>query len=212
MAKRFFACAVIASLLLVATMSLGCNASPPTGPTPPTTVAVTAISPATGLTGDAVHVSGAGFLAGATVMLDGVRANVTSIDSRLITATTPAHAAGSVDVVVTNPGGQSATLTGGYTYQVVSLTISPSVVTFGGQLTLSWVAPKGRSRDWVGLYRVGDPNINHEWWAYTNGTASGTVTIIADIEPGQYEFRYLVNDDLTDVARSGPVTITAGGH
>jgi hypothetical protein len=34
-----------------------------------------------------------------------------------MTATTPAHAAGAVNVVVTNPDTQTGTLTSGYTYR-----------------------------------------------------------------------------------------------
>ena len=42
--------------------------------------------------------------------------NVTVAGSRTITATTPAHTAGTVDVVVANSDGQGSTLNGGYTY------------------------------------------------------------------------------------------------
>ena len=41
---------------------------------------------------------------------------VTVVSSTSITATTPAHAAGAVNVVVTNTDAQSGTLTNGYTY------------------------------------------------------------------------------------------------
>jgi len=42
--------------------------------------------------------------------------NVSVVSSTQITATTPAHAAGAVNVVVTNTGGPSGTLTNGFTY------------------------------------------------------------------------------------------------
>src|SRR5512147_1368649 len=46
--------------------------------------------------------------------------------------------------------------------QGVVLTASPSVVTSGDQLTMTWVAPSGRGcvggGDWVALYKVGDPD------------------------------------------------------
>ena len=42
--------------------------------------------------------------------------NVTVVNSTSITATTAAHAAGAVNVVVTNTDAQSGTLTNGYTY------------------------------------------------------------------------------------------------
>jgi hypothetical protein len=80
---------------------------------------VTAVSPNSGTTsgGTAVAITGTGFAAGATVNIGGSPAsNVSVSSSTSITATTPAHALGSVNVVVTNTDGQSGTLTNGYTY------------------------------------------------------------------------------------------------
>jgi Galactose oxidase-like, Early set domain/Glyoxal oxidase N-terminus len=92
-----------------------------------------------------------------------------------------------------------------------TLTGSPSTVAPGGQLTVSWTAPSGRpSNDWVGLYSVGAPNSNFLWWAYTGGAASGSFTLSAPSQTGQYEFRYLLNDDFTDSVRSNTVTVGGG--
>ena len=67
--------------------------------------------------GTSVTITGTGFLAGATVSLGGTAAtNVNVVSSTSITATTPAHAAGAVSVVVTNTDAQSGSLTNGYTY------------------------------------------------------------------------------------------------
>src|ERR1700730_8668122 len=85
--------------------------------------AVTSISPNSGTIngGTAVSITGTGFLAGATVSLGGTAATgVTVVNSTSITATTPAHAAGTVNVAVTNPDSQSGTLAGGYTYASAS--------------------------------------------------------------------------------------------
>src|SRR5205814_4261318 len=91
---------------------LGTTSSAP----PPT---VSAISPSSGTAagGTPVTITGTGFLAGATVKLGGTAATgVTVVNSTSITATTAAHAAGTVNVVVTNTDAQSGTLTNGYTY------------------------------------------------------------------------------------------------
>jgi hypothetical protein len=82
---------------------------------------IAGITPDTGSTDtdEPTHVTltGTGFQADATVTFGGVAATgVTIVDASTITAIAPTHAAGSVDVVVTNPDGQSATLTGGFTY------------------------------------------------------------------------------------------------
>jgi hypothetical protein len=84
---------------------------------------LTGISPASGAAagGTAVTITGSGFLAGATVSLGGTQATgVTVMSSTSITAITPAHAAGTVNVIVTNSDTQSGTLTQGFTYTAVS--------------------------------------------------------------------------------------------
>ncbi|MBA2503358.1 MAG: hypothetical protein H0V27_10800, partial [Pyrinomonadaceae bacterium] len=92
--------------------------------------------------------------------------------------------------------------------QDYSLTASPSTVAPGGTLNVSWAAPPGRAAtDWVGLYRVGTGNGDFLWWQYTGGATSGTFTLSAPSEVGQYEFRYLLDDGYTDVARSQTVTV-----
>jgi IPT/TIG domain len=79
---------------------------------------ITSISPNSGSTngGTAVTITGTNFVSGATVTFGGTPAtNVTVVSSTSITATTPAHAAGAVNVVVSDSGG-SGTLTNGFTY------------------------------------------------------------------------------------------------
>jgi hypothetical protein len=62
-------------------------------------------------------VSGTGFVNGATVSFGGISATSATFGSSIsLSAVPPDHAAGTVDVVITNPDGQSATLPGGYTY------------------------------------------------------------------------------------------------
>ncbi len=88
---------------------------------------VSAVAPPSGSTagGTAVTITGSNFQTGAAVTFGGVAAtNVVVPSSTSITATTPAHAAGAVDVVVTNPDTKSGTLAGGFTYNTPSPTIS----------------------------------------------------------------------------------------
>src|SRR5207237_944773 len=92
-----------------------------------------------------------------------------------------------------------------------SLTAFPSTVPGGSPLTVSWVAPVNPSpMDWIALYKVGDPNTAYGTWFYTGGAATGSQTIAAPYAPGQYEFRYLVNNSFTSVATSNTVTVTPG--
>jgi hypothetical protein len=99
-----------------------------TGLAPPT---VSAIDPATGSSagGTNVTITGTNFVAGSTVTIGGLdAANVILVNPTTITATTPPHAAGTVNVVVTNPLGQSATIAGGFVYSsAVAFTDTPLV-------------------------------------------------------------------------------------
>jgi hypothetical protein len=76
-----------------------------------------------------VTISGGGFKAGATVQFGGVSATVSAVSSSSITATAPAHQDGVVTVVVTNAGGQSASLDAAYTYEVDPAFVISGVVT-----------------------------------------------------------------------------------
>lgn len=70
--------------------------------------------------GTHVNLTGINFQAGATVTFDALAAtNVVVVNQNSITCDTPAHAAGPVDAVVTNPDGQSDTMAGAFTYTVV---------------------------------------------------------------------------------------------
>jgi hypothetical protein len=80
---------------------------------------VTSVAPGAGPAGGgtAVTITGAGFAGGATASLGGTAATgVTVVNSTTITATTPAHAAGAVNVVVTSLDGQAGTLANGFTF------------------------------------------------------------------------------------------------
>lgn len=90
---------------------------------------ITSISPSSGSVngGTPVIITGTGFGSGATVTIGGVAAtNVTVASSTQINATTGAAGTpGTVNVVVTS-GGQSGTLTGGFTYSSSTSTPAPT--------------------------------------------------------------------------------------
>jgi len=94
---------------------LAATITPLSGPTVTITNVVPAIGPTTG--NQLVTISGTNFHAGAGVTFDGVSATgVTAVNGSTITATTPAHAAGTVDVTVTHADSADATASGAYTY------------------------------------------------------------------------------------------------
>lgn len=115
----------------------GCSSKPPTAPPPSPIPApspipqppvsfpapvITGLSESLGSTGGGalVIITGSGFLraeGGAVVLFGGVHSSeVSHLGTTTIYATAPAHPAGLVDVVVTNPDGQSARVADAFTY------------------------------------------------------------------------------------------------
>jgi len=82
------------------------------------TPTIATVAPASGSTlgGTVVTITGTNLAGASTVAFGGTAATSFTVDSATqVTATTPAHAAGAVNVAVTTPGG-TATRTGGFTY------------------------------------------------------------------------------------------------
>ncbi len=87
---------------------------------------VTAVAPAAGplAGGTSVTISGTGFIAATAVDFGTAAATYSITSSSSITATSPAAAAGVLDVTVTSPGGTSATSAGDYFTYVAAPTVS----------------------------------------------------------------------------------------
>ena len=107
-----------------------------------TGLTVTVVSPTSGPTtgGTVVTLTGAGFVTGATVTIGGMAATgVTVVNATTITATMSAHAAGAVDIVVTNPDSQTAMLPGGFTYVAPTTPVvtwaNPASIVYGRALS-----------------------------------------------------------------------------
>jgi hypothetical protein len=107
------------TLNVTVTTSAGCSDTKSANVTVISAVTVTSVVPPAGSTfgGQPVTVNGTGFVTGAAVTFGGSAAtNIVVVNSTKITAKTPAHAGGAVNVTVTNPDTGSGTLTNGYTY------------------------------------------------------------------------------------------------
>lgn len=84
---------------------------------PAPTLASTDVSTGAAAGGTAIVLTGTGFQTGVTVTVGGTTADSIVRDSATqISCNTPAGLVGAADIVVTNPDGQTATLTGGFTY------------------------------------------------------------------------------------------------
>jgi hypothetical protein len=108
------------SLNVTVTTAAGCSDTKSANVTiTATTVTVTSVVPPNGVItgGTSVTINGSGFLPGATVTFGGTAAtSVVVVSGIKITATTPAHAAGTVNVTVTNTNTSNGTLTNGFKY------------------------------------------------------------------------------------------------
>jgi plastocyanin len=154
---------------------VGSAPPPPPPPSAPAAPTVTSVSPASATTagGTAVTVSGAGFAAGATVSFDGAPgSNVVVQSATSLTTVTPARAAGSVAVVVTNPDGQSGRLNGGLTYTapapaptppatVVVITITPTGATPSTLEIAAGTRIRFVNNDVLSHDMTSDPHPNH---------------------------------------------------
>ena len=140
---RLIAAGVLASLAVA-----GCDGPTPSSPTrgpsstpeptPSPPVSLTAIQPTSGGTNGTtiVRLVGTGFEPGAIVTLGAAATDVTVVNTTTITATVPTHPVGTVDVIVTNTGGQSARLNGGFSYvnvpRAMVTAISPTIGSTAG--------------------------------------------------------------------------------
>lgn len=184
---------------------------------------ITSITPAGGLPegGTSVTIHGANFSAGAMVKIGGLDlVNPVFVNSATITGTTPPHVAGTVDVVVTNPGPNASTLTGAFTYGYPLITLSPATsdVYAGATASLTLTASYAQTTaTTVGLASSSaaatvDANITIPAYATTTtvnvtGVSEGTATITASLPPalGSAQATALVNVS----ARPPAPTLTA---
>ena len=153
-------------------------------------LSITSISPNSGpiTGGTSVTITGTGFVAGQApfvVKFGGDAAtSVTRIDNTHLSAVTPAHVAGTVDVEVTDKTGTGATLMNGFTYGKATATVTlsnltqtytgsaqtPTAITNPAGLTIVWTnAPQTNVGSYLVKATINDPNYQ--------GSASGTFVI-----------------------------------
>ncbi|MEI8082793.1 MAG: IPT/TIG domain-containing protein, partial [Actinomycetes bacterium] len=134
---RFFTL-LVALVLALSGISIG-PALASSGPVTSATKRVDSISPTSGLTtgGTAVTIRGSGLTGTTSVSFGGVAAPTMSVvDDTTITATTPAHTAGAVDVVVATTAG-NITLVSGFEYRIRIFWVTPNNGPVGGGTPVS---------------------------------------------------------------------------
>jgi hypothetical protein len=130
-----------------------------------------------------------------------------AVDIRFFAANTYTRLATSGVITITPPAAQVA----------VNGVAPPASVsaTPGSLLTVTVQAAPGNRADWLGLYRVADPDTAPMTWAYLSGTTalpvdpltSGTWSIAAPSEAGRYDVRLFVDNSYARLATSAPIDV-----
>jgi hypothetical protein len=109
------------------------------GPPPPPTLAVTAVTPSVGSTagGTGVLLNGTNFQNGVVASIDGVAQQTFFGNSSFVALSTTPHAAGPVDILITNPDGKTTLVSGKYSFAL------PQSFDFNG----TWDAYRESSED-----------------------------------------------------------------
>ncbi len=144
---------------------------------------VTGVAPAGGVLagGTNMTITGTNFTAGSIVSLSGIAAtNVVVVNATTITAVSPPHDAGAVDVVVTNSLGQHPTLTNGFLYTNAPL--------FTTQPLTQSVAYQGSAA--LTIAASGSPAVTYQWYA---GSASDTSSPIGGATSVNYNTPALIS-------------------
>jgi photosystem II stability/assembly factor-like uncharacterized protein len=153
--------------------------------TPDSIPAATGLSRYSGSTagGTAVAIYGFGFASDMTVTFGGISAtDINVLDPRYLTATAPAHAAGTVDIVVSRPAG-SGRLAGAFTYVVppgvVPCVASASALCANGgrfKVQVAWRVPsQGTSGSGNAVPITGDTGA---FWFFTDNNLELVVKVV----------------------------------
>jgi len=171
--------------------------------------------------GTSVTITGSMFEQGATVTIGGEEtSNVKVVSDTTITAVTPPGKAGSADVVVTNPGGESATGAGLYTYNpmptVTGIAPASGALNGGNQVTitgtgfLNGLAVTIGGKDATNVQVISTTTITT---TVPKGDAPDAVDVVVtnpDTQSAKGEYTYLPPPTISSVTPdSGPV---AGGN
>ena len=203
----------------VAVTTVGGSATLPDSYTYVAPPALTSLNPTTGPTagGTTVTIDGTNLSGASSVTFGGTAATITANTSSQITVTTPAGAAGAVDVAVTTVGG-SATLPGSYTYvappALSSLNPTTGPTTGGTSVTIDGTNLSGASSvTFGGAAATITANTSSQITVTTPASAAGAVDVAVTTVggsatlPGSYT--YVAPPALTSLnPTTGP---TAGG-
>lgn len=207
----------LAVLMVVLSFFTACgpDGGPRLGPPEPTPLVIQSVSPNTSIAA-VVTIFGTGFRTGATVTFGGVNAEVLNVVSTSLLVRVPDLAPGRLDVVVTNPSGESATLAGGFT--VTPFAVTAIVPQRGYPGTLFFMQGDGLiPGTMVSFGRVPSPSVHAGLFS---STGLGGIVPTHDLGPVDITVTHPSGRSLTipngitsvpgPVVTAFPLTVTAG--
>lgn len=92
-----------------------------------------------------------------------------------------------------------------------SVSTNATSYAYGDAVSVSFAGLPGNARDWIGFAPAGSAATAWAWYAYTAGSASGTVTTESGdfLPPGTYVARAFADDGYTLLAESASFTVGA---
>jgi hypothetical protein len=187
------------AIAAVSCLLAGCGNSTAPAPTPvvPPPTIETVIPNLVTTAGWGGRITGTGFQPGAVVTIGNtvVKSNVP--DSTVVLFTSGAHAAGSVDITITNPNGLTTTLSKGYTY------VSPSSVDLNGD----WIGSADAQNDYTTDMRF---TIRNDALVSVSCNMPVTLTEPVPISRTDDEFTFHTADGFTMSGTIGPPGTSLG--
>lgn len=176
--------------------------------------------------GTAIEIRGASFLPGATVTIGGnPLLNTQVFGATLITGTTPAHALGPVNVVVTNPDAQTGTGANAFTYAYPGLTLTPAAPTVmpGTNQTMTVTLDTAQATDTIVSLTAGTPSLItmpstvtivagqlSNTFTLTAGTTAGTTSVTATLPASMGSISAVANITIPDAPKITSFTPVMG--
>ncbi|MBS0582315.1 MAG: IPT/TIG domain-containing protein, partial [Proteobacteria bacterium] len=213
------------NVAVTVTTSGGTSAPVPGGYTYAAAPTISLLSPNSGGTagGTSVTITGTNLAGASSVTFDGLTAAIGSNTATQVVVTSPAHALGAVDVVVTTPGG-TATAVGAFTYVNPPVANNDSYATVGNTaLVVGAAAPATPYVSAAGSLLGNDTGTGTLTIALAQAPASGTITNLNSTTgtftytpnagfTGTDTFKYTITDASTLTSAPATVTISVSGR
>ena len=92
---------------------------------------------------------------------------------------------------------------------IATLVALPVTAQPGELITVSYFDAPGGPVDWIGMYPIDQANEQYGEWHFISDKNEGSLTFTAPSTLGFYDFRLMLDDGFTDIARSNAIQVVA---